>query len=104
MQYAYDKLSMNKRNQNTQKGLKTVLVAQLCPNLDYKAFKRVYVCIFICIYFTNVMYIYIHKRLYVYIYIHTHIILKVFIYIKIYLCKTVYEKREVKIFRCNLGL
>ena len=33
MQYAYDKLSMNKRNQNTQKGLKTVLVAQLCPTL-----------------------------------------------------------------------
>ena len=33
MQYAYDKLSMNKRNQNTQKGLTTVLVAQLCPTL-----------------------------------------------------------------------
>ena len=33
MQYAYDKLSINKRNQNSQKGPKTVLVAQLYPTL-----------------------------------------------------------------------
>ena len=41
---------------------------------------------------TLCMYIYIYK------------ISKVFIYVKIYLCKTVYEKREGKIFKCNLGL
>ena len=38
MQCAYDKLSINKRNQNSQKGLKTVLVAQLyltlCDPMD----------------------------------------------------------------------
>ena len=33
MQYAYDKLSINKRNQNSQKGPKTLLVAQLYPTL-----------------------------------------------------------------------